>query len=108
MLIQAEVESEIMRLSALLEQRTEEYAEACIAEAEAEVAHKHKAGRTMIGASNQAVAAKTHVVAMRCEEEFTTYRLAKALTESTKQSLLSIRAQLSALQTLARIIGDQV
>lgn len=107
MLTQGEVESEIMRLSARLEEATDAYWKAAESEAQAEVDYKSKAAKLSIAASNQGIKSAANVIYLRCEAEWKDQRMKKATSDAIKQSMLSLRAQLSALQTLARVIGDQ-
>jgi hypothetical protein len=111
LLTQGEVEHEIVRLSSLLEERTGEYADLCMSEAETDIAYKRRRDTMLMNLSvvapNGTATEKNARIAMVCADEYAEQRLAEARTKSCKEALLSLRHQLDALRTLAANIRAQ-
>lgn len=115
-LSQVEVEVEIERIVADLEDATEEYAEACREEAEAETRYKRTFHRAFIVHSERSTMAdgrKTTVgwveaqAGIACEEQQAVHRIANARMRALKEALTSKRAQLDALRTISANIRGQ-
>jgi len=98
----ASVESEIMRLSALLEQATQLTARRARAEATAYVAYKSAFARAIVdpscdGRNREEREAKA---TLRSLEELDAHRQADALLTASQEAGRNIRQQLSALQSI--------
>lgn len=105
---QADVESEILRLSARLEQATDEYARLITLEAEAEVEYKKTHAQAVLQSNEGTVSQREAQAILKCADELVQRRISEALASAQKELLLSLRAQLNALQTLAANIRAQV
>lgn len=110
-LTQGQVESELMRLSAGLEEETYRYASLCEAEAEADIEYKAKSNVLLIHEANKdqkvTVGERNARVAMLCRDEFAVYRMAEARRAASKELLVSLRQQIDALRTLSANIRAQ-
>jgi hypothetical protein len=105
---QLEVESEILRLSARLENATDEYQRLITLEASAEVDYKKAKAQATLKSNEGTVQQREAQALLAVADEFVQYRISEALASSQKELLHSLRAQLSALQTLAANIRAQV
>lgn len=97
----AQVESEILRLSALLEETAEEQAELGMNEGEAEVAYKVKHARALLEADAKTVSDREALATLASEAELRNRRIAEALLTANQEKCRTIRAQLDALRTIA-------
>lgn len=115
MLTQGQVEDEITRLSARLEEFTDLYAKIVVECAHAEVEYQKKKQTLLIQEANRGAVAERRILAkeidaavyMRCESEAAKFRILEARVEAGKQSLYSLRAQLNALQTISANLRSQ-
>ena len=98
--------SEIDRLSGLLELRTDEYRVLAVEAAEAEVDYKKSYAMALLKADGT-VAERDAQATLTSDEALRKRRCAEATRDSCLEAMRSIRAQLSALQTLARVEWDQ-
>lgn len=105
---QMEVESEILRLSARLEAATDEYARLITLAAEAEVEHKKAHAKATLRSTEGTVAQRDAEAVLSCVNEIVQRKMTEAVAGAQKELLHSLRAQLSALQTLAANIRAQV
>lgn len=100
----AQVEVEIHRLSALLETRTADLSAAAQVAAEAEAAYKLAEAREIValihGPKTTADERKARATAA-VEQQLVAHLTAAATADSTKEACRSLRAQLSALQTIS-------
>ena len=98
----AEIESELLRLSGLLEERTEELAKHSQVAAETEHAYKLAEGRALIELSKQKVTADVRkaLALVGTAELHESRLLAAAVRDSAQEACRSLRAQLSALQSI--------
>ena len=115
-LSQVEVEIEIERIVAELEQLTEDFAVACREEAEAENAYKRTYHRAYIVHTERGTLAdgrKTTVgwveaqAGISCEDQQSTYRIHAARVHSMSEALRTKRASLDALRTISANIRSQ-
>jgi hypothetical protein len=105
---QVDVESEILRLSARLEEATDEYARLITLAAEAEVQHKKEWAQATLQSNEGTVAQReAHAVLKTCDA-LLQRKISEALAGAQKELCHSFRSQLSALQTLAANIRAQV
>lgn len=115
MLTQVQIEAEIERLSALLEQATDEYAANLSKQAEAEVNYKRKQAHGVIAHANSSALGQTRLTAterdarlfLQHQEEYATLKILTALVESLKEAMRTYRHQLDALRTLAANVRAQ-
>ncbi len=98
--------SEIERLIGLLELRTDEYRVYAVEAAEAEVDYKKSFALALLRADGS-VAQREAEATLKADEELRKRRAAEAVRDSCLEAMRSLRAQLSALQTLARMEQDQ-
>jgi hypothetical protein len=94
------VEAEILRLSALLEKRTEEHAEYAEQAARTEAAHKAAYARTFLTVKAPTAKEREYIAEDQNADLFEQRKIAAALADSTLESCRSLRAQLSALQSI--------
>ena len=115
-LSQVEIEAAIMAVVAEMETLTEEYAGISDDEAEAENAYKRRKFRAVITLSERSTLADGRKPTVDWREaqaetiaadEADTYRLAQARLRSTKEALLTKRARLDALRSLAANVRGQ-
>lgn len=104
---QEEIEGEILRLVKLLEGETEKYATLITDASKKEAVYKTEWAKTYLSADGpvqQRQSWSDYTVA----DQAYSYRMAEALVKASKESLTSIRTNLSALQTLAANLRGQV
>lgn len=102
------VESEMLRFSALLEERTDEHARHAQEAARAEAAYKSALHKNLLRAPGSTVGDRTAWAEDQCEELFLQRRVAEALRDSALESCRSLRAQLSALQSIGANLRAQM
>lgn len=103
-----EVEAQIMRVSAALEEETSNYAEVCEVAARAEadyklawsrslitVANDHRGDRTVTASEREAIADRD------ASDTFRVWKINDARRAASKEALLSLRARIDALRTLS-------
>lgn len=100
----AKIERELLRLSNLLEQRTEELAKLSHEAAEWEVAHKREVALATIALIHEklTVDQRTAKINESTEAHLRDRLLAEAARDSTLEAVRSLRSQLSALQSILR------
>ena len=94
------VESEIMRLSTVLEDGVEEFAKLAQEAAEAEHAYKKAYYSHFLNASGTEKA-RVAVAETNADRQRAAAKISEAVRDACQEKLRSLRAQLSALQTLA-------
>jgi hypothetical protein len=104
---QIEIEIEIMRLSARLEQETGAYAAHIQAAAENEATYKRVHAIAYLKATGT-VAEREAWADLKSAEEFQHHKNTDALAKASKEALASLRDQIRALQTLAANVRTQV
>lgn len=104
---QIDIEREIMRLSARLEDETTLYATHIQNAATAEAAFKLAHAKAYLRATGT-VSEREAWSDFKTTEEFTSAKQTDALAKSSKEALNSIREQIRALQTLAANLRGQV
>lgn len=92
---------EIERLCALLEERTDEYRKVAVEAAHAEVAYKRAYAVEYLRADGP-VAQRESTAALKAGEEYAARKNAEAVRDAVLEGMRSIRAQISALQSLLR------
>lgn len=105
---QVDVEAEILRLSARLEEATDEYARLITLAAEAEVNHKKEWAKATLRATGGTVAEREAEAVLATVDDLMQRKMSEALAGAQKELAHSLRTQLSALQTLAANIRAQV
>lgn len=105
---QVDVESEILRLSAKLERATDDLGQLLQDEAEAEVAHKRDWAAATLASNEGTVAQREAQATLKTVDALLARKITDALAAAQKELCHSLRAQLSALQTLAANIRAQV
>lgn len=105
---QVDVESEILRLSARLETATDEYARLITLAAEAEVNHKREWAQATLKSGEGTVAQREAEAVLATVDALMQRKISEALARAQAELAHSLRAQLSALQTLAANIRAQV
>lgn len=99
--------SEIERLIGLLEERTDDYRDLAVQAAQAEAAHKKGYAIALLNATDGPVAQREATASLKVDDLFLARRCAEATRDACLEAMRSLRAQLSALQTLARMEYDQ-
>lgn len=115
MLTQGQVEEELDRLSRLLEQRTDEYARAVVAAANADTEYQKRHDLLAVHEANKVAATGVKVttterefrVRIQCQDELAVKNIKAAQAEGLKQILYSLRTQINALQTVSANIRAQ-
>jgi DNA repair exonuclease SbcCD ATPase subunit len=102
-----EIEGEIERLGALLEDATEEYAERAEAAAYAEVEFKVEHAKAYLRTKGT-VPERAAWADYRTEEHLRKHKLADALLKATRERLTTLRAQLDYLRSLNANVRHQV
>lgn len=97
---QVQIESEILRLSSLLEGLTDEIADRAERAATADAAFKAMYASRFLMADG-AVGHREQQAQSECEDEYRERRIAEALLLAAQEQARNLRAQLSALQSLA-------
>jgi len=99
---QLDVEREIMRLSGVLTEITEDVAEAATEEARTEVAYKLAYARRQVELAKEAgtVALKDAMALDACASEFEAMKMAEAVYRACQESGRNVRAQLDALRSI--------
>lgn len=98
--------SEIERLASLLELRTDEYRAYAVEAAEADVAYKRAYAVALLRAQGT-VSERGAEATLKAADELTRRRTTEATRDACLEAMRSLRAQLSALQTLARVEWEQ-
>ena len=106
MLTQAQVENEIMRLSARLENLTDELAARGRMAAEAEANYKGRHASEYLVATGS-IAERTAHADVECHDLYNRRLISAAMYETTKQACRSTESQLDALRTIAANIRAQ-
>lgn len=103
----AAVDAEIVYLSELIEQRTDEFREANQRAAESEARYKYRYATTLLAVIGEFHGTRSTVdernahVEQRTADEHSAYLISKAAAQSSKEALNSVRTQLDATRTLA-------
>lgn len=107
LLTQGQIESEILRLSGLLEASTDEHGRAAEEMAAAEVAWKAAEAVTVLHSeqTNESKRKAEALVAHR--EEFAEWRARQAVLDAITERNRTLRAQLDALRTLSANVRNQ-
>ncbi len=98
--------SEIERLIGLLELKTDEYRVYAVEAAEAEVDYKKSFALALLRADGS-VAQREAEATLKADEELRKRRAAEAVRDSCLEAMRSLRAQLSAYQSLLKFELDQ-
>ncbi len=101
------VPGEIERMISLLEQRTDDYRTLAVEAAHNEVAYKKCYAIELLKAREGTVAEREATASLKCSDEYSLRKASEASRDACLEAMRSIRASLSALQTLARFEYDQ-
>lgn len=96
----AQVENEIMRISALCEKVTTEIATRARAAAEADVAFKMAHAKASLRAEGKTVSEREAEAALFCEDEYRNKRITEAVLLGAQEAGRNYRAQLEALRSI--------
>jgi len=117
LLTQGEVEQEIMALSDELAEETRRYADVSELAADHESAYKERHAKAVIHVYEQvgitadakklSASERDARIDLLCQDGYATWKVTGARAEASKQALLSLRARLDALRTLAANIRAQ-
>jgi len=106
------VEDQVVTISAALEEATERYAEVADREVRARLEYHRHYWRVVLGDVNahpkQTASVRDARAGLLCDDDHTVWRLAEAELRAAREHLLTLRARLSAVQTLARSLAVQV
>ena len=106
-LTQGSVEGEILRLSAMLEEATEQLAKAMEEEASAEVDYRIAEARARLKSTAKSVEDRKCAALVECEAWYTCYVKAEAKREALAETCRTLRARLDALRTLSANLRGQ-
>lgn len=106
-LTQVGVESEILRLSAMLEEATEQLAKAMEIEADAEVSFRIAEARAKLAATSKSVEDRKAEALVACETWYTAYTVAEARRDALAETCRTLRSRLDALRTLSANLRGQ-
>jgi hypothetical protein len=104
---QVEIETEIIRLSALLEEETERYAVLIEDHAKKEARHKKEWAKSYLAADG-AVKERESWAEYKTADGLFEMKVAEALAKAKKEKLTSLRTSLDSLRTLAANLRVQV
>lgn len=111
MLTQAEIERQILAIGDELEAETDRYDEIARQSAEAEADYKERAARAHVSLADSqtkmTVADRAARVDVFCRDEFRAWKILDASRASSREAMLSYRARLDALRTLAANVRHQ-
>ncbi len=99
--------SEIERMVGLLEEKTDEYRTLAVDAAHYEVAYKRAFAVELLKAKEGTVAEREATATLKCSEELSLRKSSEAVKDACLEAMRSLRAQISALQSLMRFEGDQ-
>lgn len=102
-----DIEDEIERLGANLEDATEGFAQLSDEAAEAEVAYKLSKARAFLTATGPNQTHRESVALLQAETEYRRYVIADAKLRAQSELLRTLRARLDALRTLAANVRSQ-
>jgi hypothetical protein len=101
-----EVEAEMERLGGQLEEATEQYAMEVVAAANAEVVYKIEYAKSYLR-SKGTVAERESTAQVRCEAQLRSYKNAEAVMKAAKERLVTLRAHIDWLRTVAANVRAQ-
>ncbi len=101
------VPGEIERMVSLLEEKTDDYRVLAVEAAQAEVSYKRAYAVELLKAEGKTAAQRESTASLKCCDEYSVRKASEASRDACLEAMRSIRAQLSALQTLARFEHDQ-
>jgi hypothetical protein len=111
LITQGEIEELILRIADEMETETERYSDLATVAADAEADYKLRAARALISMANAPQKmtaadrqARAEVIAA---DELRTWKLSEARRQATKEALLTLRARLDALRSLAANVRHQ-
>lgn len=99
-LSQAQIESEIMRISGLCERVTTEIAQRARAAAVADSDFKRAHAQSYLMAQGKTVGDRESVAAIECDKEYTAKRITEAEQLAAQEAGRNYRAQLDALRSI--------
>ena len=107
MVNQGQIESEILRLSRMLEANTDEHALAAEKEAAAEVNWKAEEAVSMLQSEQKSAGLREAEALVAHRELFAAYRASQAILGAITEKNRTLRAQLDALRTLSANVRSQ-
>lgn len=111
LITQGEIEDLILRIAEEMETETYRYSDLASLAAQAEADYKLRAARALISIANtptRITAAERQARAeITAAEELRIWKLAEARRQATKETLLTLRARLDALRSLAANVRHQ-
>jgi hypothetical protein len=96
----AALEAELQRLSAKLEEKSDELATLLETAAEADVNHKLAYARALLRAEGDTVGAREAEAVLAVADLLRERRISEAVADACRESVRSLRSQLSALQSV--------
>jgi YesN/AraC family two-component response regulator len=104
---QVEIEEEIIRLSDLLEEETENFEKLALDNAVKESSYKSAWAKEYLGAKGS-IKEREAWADYKLEDEAMQYKISEALVKSKREKLHSLRTSIDALRTLAANVRAQV
>lgn len=104
----ATIETEIRRLARKLEQRTDDLAELFTAAAEADVAYRLEFAKALLVAEGKTAGEREAAATLHCERLLTQRKVTEAVADSARESVRSLRDQLSAVQSVGAMVRSQM
>lgn len=102
------IESEIRRLARKLESRTDDLAELFQAAAAADVAYRVEFARALLTAEGKTAGEREAVATLHCERLLMARRTSEAVADSARESVRSLRDQISAVQSVGAMVRSQM
>jgi len=106
-LTNVEVDDEIMRLSAVMEEATDESARVSDAAGEAEAEYKLAHAKQLLCVEGKNQGQRDAQALMNCQAEFLRWKLAEGRLRAQAELLRTLRARIDALRTLAANLRSQ-
>lgn len=108
MLTPAALEDELRRVAKKLEAQTDDLAPLLQSAAEAEVAYKLAYARALLGAEGKTVGDREAEATILTERQYTDRKIKEAVADACRESVRSLRDQLSAVQSVNRNVLESL
>lgn len=104
----ASIENEIRRLARKLEQKTDDLAELFETAAKAEVTYKIEFAKQVLSSSAKTVGEREAAATAACAGLYFDRKVAEAVADAARESVRSMRDQLSAVQSVGALLRSQM
>lgn len=104
----ASIENEIRRLARKLEQKTDDLADLFEAAAKAEVTYKVEFAKAVLASNGKTVGEREAEATEQCAGLYFDRKVAEAVADAARESVRSMRDQLSAVQSVGALLRSQM